>query len=101
MIAHVLDMTAVDPVFLAIANALSGGIARPRSVARSGFKISIELNELSNLSRISQERDLDRLLGLSSRRVAFITGSDASSIYVVDHIARQPSEAASLQALAE
>lgn len=88
VIAHVLDMTAVDPFFLAIANALERVELRVASERRAKWltRYRYELNELIEISRaISQERDLDRLLGLILEKSRFITGSDAGSIYVVDH----------------
>ena len=88
VVAHVLDMTAVDPFFLAIANALERVELRVASERRAKWlsRYRYELNELIEISRaISQERDLDRLLGLILEKSRFITGSDAGSIYVVDH----------------
>jgi len=88
IVAHVLDMASVDPFFLAIANALERVELRVASERRAKWlsRYRYELNELIEISRvISQERDLDRLLGLILEKSRFITGSDAGSIYVVDH----------------
>ena len=88
IVSHVTDMMAVDPFYLAIANALERVELRLASERRAKWitRYRYELNELIEISRaISQERDLDRLLGLILEKSRFITGSDAGSIYVVDH----------------
>ena len=88
IVSHVIDMMAIDPFYLAIANALERVELRLASERRAKWitRYRYELNELIEISRaISQERDLDRLLGLILEKSRFITGSDAGSIYVVDH----------------
>ncbi len=48
-------------------------------------RYSYELRELVDIARaITQERDIDRLLGLILEKSRFITGADAGSIYVLE-----------------
>jgi HD-GYP domain-containing protein (c-di-GMP phosphodiesterase class II) len=50
-----------------------------------------ELGEMIAIARaLTQERDLDRLLGLILEKSRFITGSDAGSIYVVESNSDNP-----------
>ncbi len=87
VLAHVTDLVAPDPFYLAIAGALERIELRTSSERRSKWlnRYRYELGEIIEISRaISQERDLDRLLGLILEKSRFITGSDAGSIYVIE-----------------
>lgn len=87
VIAHVPDLVAPDPFYLAIAGALERVELRTASERRTKWlnRYRYELGEIIEISRaISQERDLDRLLGLILEKSRFITGSDAGSIYVIE-----------------
>jgi HD-GYP domain-containing protein (c-di-GMP phosphodiesterase class II) len=87
VIAHVPDLVAPDPFYLAIAGALERVELRTASERRTKWlnRYRYELGEIIEISRaISQERDLDRLLGLILEKSRFITGSDAGSLYVIE-----------------
>ncbi|MBX7193374.1 MAG: GAF domain-containing protein [Sandaracinaceae bacterium] len=87
VVAQVADLSLPDPFFLAIAGALERVELRTASERRAKWlnRYRYELGEIIEISRaISQERDLDRLLGLILEKSRFITGSDAGSIYVIE-----------------
>lgn len=87
VIAHLNDLAVADQVFLAVAGALDRVELRVASERRSRWlnRYRYELGEIIEISRaISQERDIDRLLGLILEKSRFITGADAGSIYVVE-----------------
>ncbi len=76
-------------LFLAVDGLLERVDLRARD-ERKGRRINryrYELGELVDIARaLTQERDIDRLLGLILERSRFITGADAGSIYVVEHV---------------
>lgn len=87
VVAHVEDLGLVDPFYLAVAGALERVELRSASERRAKWlnRYRYELGEIIEISRaISQERDLDRLLGLILEKSRFITGSDAGSLYVIE-----------------
>jgi len=87
VIAQVGDLALPDPFYLAIAGALERVELRTASERRAKWlnRYRYELGELIEISRaMTQERDLDRLLGLILEKSRFITGSDAGSIYVIE-----------------
>jgi HD-GYP domain-containing protein (c-di-GMP phosphodiesterase class II) len=87
IVAQVGDLALPDPFFLAIAGALERVELRTASERRAKWlnRYRYELGEIIEISRaISQERDLDRLLGLILEKSRFITGSDAGSLYVIE-----------------
>jgi HD-GYP domain-containing protein (c-di-GMP phosphodiesterase class II) len=87
VVAQVGDLALPDPFFLAIAGALERVELRTASERRAKWlnRYRYELGEIIEISRaISQERDLDRLLGLILEKSRFITGSDAGSLYVIE-----------------
>ncbi|GAB4198986.1 MAG: HD family phosphohydrolase [Sandaracinaceae bacterium] len=93
VVAHVNDLVAPDPFYLAVAGALERIELRTASERRAKWlnRYRYELGEIIEISRaISQERDLDRLLGLILEKSRFITGSDAGSIYVIEQTHGSP-----------
>jgi HD-GYP domain-containing protein (c-di-GMP phosphodiesterase class II) len=87
VVAQVGDLALPDPFYLAIAGALERVELRSASERRAKWlnRYRYELGEIIEISRaISQERDLDRLLGLILEKSRFITGSDAGSLYVIE-----------------
>jgi HD-GYP domain-containing protein (c-di-GMP phosphodiesterase class II) len=87
VVAHVEDLGLVDPFYLAVAGALERVELRSASERRAKWlnRYRYELGEIIEISRaISQERDLDRLLGLILEKSRFFTGSDAGSLYVIE-----------------
>lgn len=87
VIAQVPDLVLPDPFFLAVSGALERVELRSASERRAKWlnRYRYELGEIIEISRaISQERDLDRLLGLILEKSRFITGSDAGSLYVIE-----------------
>ncbi len=86
-IAQVADLVQADPLYLAVSGCLERIELRLASERRSKWldRYRYELGEIIEISHaITQERDLDRLLGLILEKSRFITGSDAGSIYVVE-----------------
>jgi HD-GYP domain-containing protein (c-di-GMP phosphodiesterase class II) len=87
VIAHLPDLSVADHVYLAALGVLDRVELRLGSERRARWlnRYRYELGEIIEISRaISQERDIDRLLGLILEKSRFITGADAGSIYVVE-----------------
>ena len=87
VVAQVPDLVMPDPFYLAVLGALERIELRTASERRAKWlnRYRYELGEIIEISRaISQERDLDRLLGLILEKSRFITGSDAGSLYVIE-----------------
>ena len=87
VIAHLPDLAVADHVYLGAIGVLDRVELRLGSERRARWlnRYRYELGEIIEISRaISQERDIDRLLGLILEKSRFITGADAGSIYVVE-----------------
>lgn len=87
IVAHVTDLASADGLYVALAGALDRVELRASGERRARWlnRYRYELGEIIEISRaLSQERDIDRLLGLILERSRQITGADAGSIYVVD-----------------
>ncbi len=87
VIAQLPDLESADLVYLGIDGALDRVELRLASERRSRWlnRYRYELGEIIEISRaISQERDIDRLLGLILEKSRFITGADSGSVYVVE-----------------
>lgn len=58
-----------------------------RTKAQALLRYRYEIRELVEIAKaLSQERDIDKLLGLILEKSRFICGADAGSIYVIDEI---------------
>ena len=87
VVAQLPDLATADLVYLGVAGVLDRVELRLASERRSRWlnRYRYELGEIIEISRaISQERDIDRLLGLILEKSRFITGADAGSIYVLE-----------------
>ena len=94
VIAHLPDLASPDLVYLAALGVLDRVELRLASERRSRWlnRYRYELGEIIEISRaISQERDIDRLLGLILEKSRFITGADSGSVYVVETKGTGPS----------
>ncbi len=86
-IALVEDTRNVDALFLAVDSLLERVELKQSAAGRTKLvsRYRYELSELIEIARaITQERDLNRLLGLVLEKSRFITGADAGSIYVIE-----------------
>jgi len=86
-IALVEDPRNVDTLFLAVDSLLERVELKQSAAGRTKLvsRYRYELSELIEIARaITQERDLNRLLGLVLEKSRFITGADAGSIYVIE-----------------
>src|SRR6185295_11557497 len=84
---HLPDLGSADLVYLAVSGVMDRVELRLASERRARWlnRYRYELGEIIEISRaISQERDIDRLLGLILEKSRFITGADSGSVYVVE-----------------
>ena len=87
-LAHVLASDAtLEEIYVAVARAFELLEAKGRAESRGKWlrRYRHELGELINIARtMTNERDVNKLLGVILEKSRFIAGADAGSIYVVE-----------------